>query len=186
MSKRNELIELAKKNTVVFIGPTAAGKDTIMCSISELTGVPILRSHTTRPMRPGELDGAEYYFTDNEAFESINMIESREYKTEGTDITWQYGLSEQEGANHGLLILDWQGFLDFKDWRIKNGYDIPTSVFVSVDKEESRRRQIKRGDYYQPEFERRWESDMTWAKHAATGSDFVWDREWLKNSDLTS
>lgn len=175
MNKKNELIKMAKENTVVFIGPTAAGKDTIMCSISELTGVPILRSHTTRPMRPGELDGAEYYFVDNWTFDQINMIESREYKTEGTDLVWKYGLSEQEGTTHGLLILDWQGFLDFKNWRVNKGFEVPLAVFVAIEKEDSRRRQVKRGDYYEPEFERRWASDMTWAKDAADGSDFIWE-----------
>ena len=186
MNKREQLVELAKNNTIVFIGATAAGKDTVMRSICELTGSPILLSHTTRPMRPGELDGVEYYFTNDQEFEAIKMVEERVYSTKGSDYKWKYGLSEKVAATQGLLILDWEGFKDFKEWRISKGYEAPVSVFVTVDKEESRRRQKRRGDYYEPEFERRWESDMKWASDAAEGSDWVWDEEWLENTDSLS
>ena len=186
MGKREELVNIAKENTVVFIGATAAGKDTVMRSISQLTGSPILLSHTTRPQRKGEVDGVEYYFTSEEEFEEINMVEERVYDTEGSDYQWKYGLSEAVASRKGLLILDWQGFRDFKEWRIANGLPEPISVFVKVDKEESRRRQKLRGDYYEPEFERRWEDDLGWVEEAEEQSDWCWDGEWLENTDSLS
>ena len=178
MNKKEKLIELAKNNTVVFIGATAAGKDTVMRSLSQLTGSPILLSHTTRPKREGEIDGVEYYFTSNEEFEAINMVEERVYSTEGSDYQWKYGLSESVASRQGLLILDWEGFKDFKKWRKDKGLAAPISVFVKVDKEESRRRQKLRGDYYEPEFERRWDSDQEWVSEAERKSDWCWDGGW--------
>lgn len=171
----DQLVAAAMRHTLVFIGATAAGKDTIMRCVAVMTNLPILVSHTTRPMRVGETDGVEYHFVDNETFDGIRMIEKRTYMTAGTDVPWQYGLSEAEGKEHGLLVLDWNGFLEFREWREKMGYDVPEAVFVDVDKSTSRERQKKRGDFHEAEFERRWESDLEWVNEVREKSRWVWD-----------
>ncbi len=57
---------------VVFSGPSGSGKDTVL---TELKKRPInikqSISMTTRPMRDGEVDGVDYYFTDVENFEKL-------------------------------------------------------------------------------------------------------------------
>lgn len=62
------------KKLVLLIGPSGAGKTTLM----EKTFDPaqILRSSTSRPMRPGEIDGQDYLFVSSETFQS--MIENDE------------------------------------------------------------------------------------------------------------
>lgn len=59
----------------VLAGPTAVGKGTVVAALKERH--PDLRvsvSATTRPPRPGEIDGAHYHFVSDEEFDS--MVES--------------------------------------------------------------------------------------------------------------
>lgn len=162
----SQLAELARTNTLVFIGATAAGKDTVMNRVAAISGAKKLLSLTTRPKRPGEIDGEQYYFVNDREFGSIKMVESRTYKTAGADKVWKYGLPTPIGAKQGVLILDWQGYCDFKSWRLENGFEAPVSVFVDIDEQTAEKRQQSRGDYNPDEFKRRWESDLEWVELA--------------------
>ena len=69
-----------------LLGKSATGKDTLYKEI--LKRRPKLRTvtmYTTRPIREGETDGVEYFFTDREELErqlaSGKVIESRTYQT---------------------------------------------------------------------------------------------------------
>ena len=69
-----------------LLGKSATGKDTLYKEI--LKRRPKLRTvtmYTTRPIREGETDGVEYFFTDREELErqlaSEKVIESRTYQT---------------------------------------------------------------------------------------------------------
>ena len=69
-----------------IMGKSASGKDTIYKELMEK--MPKFHSivpYTTRPMREGEKDGVEYFFTDREELErqlaSGKVIESRTYQT---------------------------------------------------------------------------------------------------------
>ena len=69
-----------------LLGKSATGKDTLYKEI--LKWRPKLRTvtmYTTRPIREGETDGVEYFFTDREELErqlaSEKVIESRTYQT---------------------------------------------------------------------------------------------------------
>ena len=69
-----------------IMGKSASGKDTIYKELIEK--MPKFHSivpYTTRPMREGEKDGVEYFFTDREELErqlaSGKVIESRTYQT---------------------------------------------------------------------------------------------------------
>lgn len=65
-----------------LMGKSSSGKDTIF---KELEGLRTLVPYTTRPIRAGEQDGVEYYFTDEEGFQKLSasgkVIEQREYHT---------------------------------------------------------------------------------------------------------
>jgi guanylate kinase len=57
---------------VVLAGPTAVGKGTVAEHIrAEYPQVWISVSATTRPPRPGEIDGLHYHFVDDETFERM-------------------------------------------------------------------------------------------------------------------
>ena len=65
----------------VVSAPSGAGKTTLVQQImKQLDGVAFSVSHTTRPPRPGEVDGRDYHFVDSETFkEMINQQRFLEY-----------------------------------------------------------------------------------------------------------
>jgi guanylate kinase len=70
-------------------------------------------SHTTRPPRPGEVDGRHYYFVPPPQFE--RMLEAGEF-LEHAEIyghrygTWRTGVEQElEAGRDVLLEIDWQG-----------------------------------------------------------------------------
>lgn len=77
------------KTIYLLIGPSGSGKTTLAQYLKEL-GIPELVSHTTRLMRPGEIQGKTYYFVKFEDFEQIEMIEQTVYNHN------LYGTSKQE------------------------------------------------------------------------------------------
>ncbi len=59
---------------LVFIisGPSGAGKSTLIHRVmKENPDLAFSVSHTTRPPRPGEVDGKDYYFVTHEAFQKL-------------------------------------------------------------------------------------------------------------------
>lgn len=64
--------ERAQGRLIVLSGPSGVGKDTVLRTLFELD--PHLRysvSYTTRPPRPGEVDGVSYSFVDVPGFEAM-------------------------------------------------------------------------------------------------------------------
>jgi len=56
----------------IVAAPSGAGKSTLVNALlAHEPGVELSISHTTRPPRPGESDGAHYHFTTPEAFEEL-------------------------------------------------------------------------------------------------------------------
>jgi guanylate kinase len=103
----------------VLSSPSGAGKSTIarMLMASD-EGVAMSISATTRPIRPGEVDGSDYHFVDGAAFDA--MI------AEGAFLEWahvfghRYGTLKSEvmrvieGGRDVLLDIDWQGTQQLK------------------------------------------------------------------------
>ncbi|WP_307859202.1 guanylate kinase [Desertivibrio insolitus] len=75
---RRENAVPAETRLVVLAGPTAVGKGTVSTYIREhYPNVLLSVSATTRPPRPGEIDGVHYYFVADEEFD--RMIEHHEF-----------------------------------------------------------------------------------------------------------
>ncbi len=80
MNKRGQL--------VVVSAPSGCGKDTIVAEVlDKMNGNGFLSvSMTTRPMRPGEAEGINYYYVTHEEFQNnINNGEMLEYATYGNN-----------------------------------------------------------------------------------------------------
>lgn len=63
---------MRKGRLIVISGPSGVGKGTVVKALMERE--PEIRlsvSATTRDMRPGEIDGVQYYFVSHEAFEQM-------------------------------------------------------------------------------------------------------------------
>jgi len=98
----------------VISGPSGAGKSSLCAAL--LKACPNLRlsiSCTTRPPRPGEVDGREYHFLSREAFERQRdagaflewaLVHGNLYGTRQSDVEAML----EEGSDV-LLEIDWQG-----------------------------------------------------------------------------
>ncbi len=61
-----------RSRLLVLAGPTAVGKGTVSAAVKRNHPEILLStSATTRPPRPGEVDGEHYYFVDDAAFDSL-------------------------------------------------------------------------------------------------------------------
>jgi guanylate kinase len=98
----------------VLSSPSGAGKTTIAHRLLENDfEIAMSISVTTRPMRPGEIDGLDYRFTDRSSFEA--MIEAGEFLEWAEVFGHHYGTPKAQiktGLKEGqdfLFDIDWQG-----------------------------------------------------------------------------
>lgn len=120
---RRELVELTQKiqprrkvgRLVVIAGPTAVGKHTVISALLERRpDIEMSVSATTRPPRPGEVDGVDYYFVPPARFDAlIDQSELMEWAV--VHGTHRYGtprtpvLRQQRAGKTVLLEIDIQG-----------------------------------------------------------------------------
>jgi guanylate kinase len=90
---------------LVVTGPSGVGKGTLIRRLLErVPGLRLSVSATTRPPRPGEQDGRDYYFLKPEEFEK--RLLRREFLEHAVYAGNQYGtpLSEIDRAQDGLVL----------------------------------------------------------------------------------
>ena len=131
---------------VILSSPSGAGKTTISKKIQQkYQNFKISVSHTTRKPRPNEVEGIDYFFTNEEKFkEKISKEEFYEYaKIFGN----YYGTSKKavldliKNNNDVLFDIDWQGtqqLSKFKELNLLKIFILPPS------KEELKKRLIQR------------------------------------------
>ncbi len=98
----------------VVSAPSGAGKTSLVRrTVKELSQLSVSVSHTTRGIRPGEVDGEDYHFVDREAFEQ--MIEAGQF-LEYADVFGNYYGTSIDVVKAMLAIgidvileIDWQG-----------------------------------------------------------------------------
>ena len=79
-----------KGKLIVISGPSGAGKSTVVFkAIEGREDVCFSTSVTTRSPRPGEVDGREYFFIDEERFRS--MVEKDELLEHASYVAHSYG-----------------------------------------------------------------------------------------------
>ncbi|HCL41554.1 MAG TPA: guanylate kinase, partial [Pseudomonas sp.] len=62
----------------IVSAPSGAGKTSLVKALIELTpNLQVSVSHTTRAMRPGEVDGVNYHFTDRDSF--LRQVEAGDF-----------------------------------------------------------------------------------------------------------
>lgn len=132
---------------IVFSGPSGVGKGTVRKEIFESSDnkFEYSVSMTTRPQRPGEVDGVDYFFRTREEFEDLirqgQMLEYAEYVGNyyGTPLTYV-----NETLDRGVdvfLEIEVQGALQVKQ-------KVPDGVFIFLtppDLEELQERLVGRG-----------------------------------------
>lgn len=98
----------------VLSSPSGAGKSTIAGKLlAAEPGLGVSVSYTTRPMRPGEVDGREYHFIDLETFRT--MVEEHKFLEWAHVFGHRYGTPKEDvfhnlGDGTDILFdIDWQG-----------------------------------------------------------------------------
>jgi guanylate kinase len=115
----------------VLSSPSGAGKTTLSrMLVAETPALQMSVSATTRPMRPGEVDGKDYFFVDQDRFAA--MVESGELLEWATVFDNRYGtpripVEKSLAAGHDILFdIDWQGT---QQLRSRSPNDV-VSVFI--------------------------------------------------------
>lgn len=96
---------------IILVGPGASGKDH-MRKLLESRGFRYAVSYTTRPPRPGEVEGKDYYFITQE--ECQRMKDNLEFY-EAIDFNgWTYGTSNRQFYNDDVFIMTPSGLSHLK------------------------------------------------------------------------
>ncbi|SDL51397.1 guanylate kinase [Modicisalibacter muralis] len=98
----------------IVSAPSGAGKTSLVRALLErLDAIQVSVSHTTRPMRPGEVDGINYHFVDVATFE--RMIARGDFFEHAQVFDNHYGTSRPAvqallaAGQDVILEIDWQG-----------------------------------------------------------------------------
>ena len=133
------------RTVFVVTGPSGAGKGTLIKGLLErVEGLEVAISATTRPQRPGEVDGREYWFLSDEEFtrrveageflEHVPYVSGRRYGTLRSEI--------ERIAEEGkvcVLELELEGAL-----RVQGELAGSVTIFVGADVPELERRLLER------------------------------------------
>ena len=120
------------KKGILFIvtAPSGAGKTTLVNELlKQITNLAVSVSFTTRPIRPGEIDGKNYHFIDEVEF--LDMHSREDFLETAVVYGHKYGTSkssvssEFKRGNDVILEIDWQGAE-----QVKNLFPKACSIFI--------------------------------------------------------
>ena len=122
--------EQAKGTLFIVSAPSGAGKTSLVKAlIASLDNVVVSVSHTTRPSRPGEVDGVNYHFVDEETFLKLR---SEDGFFEWAEVfgnlygTAKAGIDDQLARGIDVILeIDWQGARQIREQR-----DDAVSLFI--------------------------------------------------------
>ena len=138
---------------IILVGPGASGKDHLKKRFL-LKGFKQSISFTTRPPRPGEMNGIDYHFVSEEEFKKmINANEFREWNIFG-DKKWYYGTTNKEFSASNIFVMTPSGIGALSPQERKECF----VIFIDVSEEVRRKRLQERKDSDDPE--RRIKTDV--------------------------
>lgn len=137
------MVEISRRGMMLVLSsPSGAGKTSISRRLlAEDDGIVMSVSATTRPPRPGEVDGKDYYFYDPDTFAA--MIKNGEFLEHATVFDNSYGTPKKpvwDALDRGqdvLFDVDWQGTRKLRE----SAREHLVSVFIlppSIDELERR------------------------------------------------
>ena len=106
---------MKNKKLICICGKAATGKDVLINMVSKELGIPILVSHTSRPMRTNEIQDESYHFISPEEFNQLlnndKMLEHTTYNIKSENRIYHYGLCKDEVDKYpfALVILNPHG-----------------------------------------------------------------------------
>lgn len=168
---------MKKGKLIVISGASGVGKGTVLGIMMEKRkDLSFSVSATTRPPRPGEIDGVHYYFVSREKFE--DMIAAGEFLEYDAHAANYYGTPRaqaEEKQSHGPVLLDIEpkGAKQVKE-------KAPDAVLIFImppSVQELERRLRGRGDTSEEQIQMRmeratWEMEQrVWYDHVVVNDD---------------
>ncbi|AYP68310.1 guanylate kinase [Bacillus phage vB_BcoS-136] len=133
------------KKIFLITAPSGTGKTTVAQKLQKLGLWNECISHTSRPMRDGEIDGVTYYFKDKS--EMHDMIENEEFAEYVTYDGHKYGITHKEiervmtKGKHVFIIVEHDGYR-----QVKALYPDAVGIFLYMSKEDCLANMLLRGD----------------------------------------
>lgn len=127
---------MKNKKLICICGKAASGKDILINMISKELGIPILISHTSRPMRTNEIQGETYHFISSEEFNQLindgKMLEHTTYTISSENRIYHYGLCKEEVDKYpyALVILNPHGINQILKTEYKNNIE---TILIDCD-----------------------------------------------------
>lgn len=133
------------RNIILFIGKSSSGKDYLVSKCVEQFGWRKAVSFTSRPKRPNEIDGFDYFFRGyDEIQQMIDDGETYEHTKYVTNMgTWLYafGVDSFSDTEINTCIVNPQGMLELTQTELRDRLAI---VYVLADDETRFNRYTKR------------------------------------------
>jgi guanylate kinase len=108
------MTQTVRGNLYTVSAPSGAGKTSLVKALLEsVDDIRVAVSHTTRAMRPGEVDGVDYHFVDQDTF--MAMVGNGDFLEHAQVFDNYYGTSASsttellESGQDVILEIDWQG-----------------------------------------------------------------------------
>jgi guanylate kinase len=142
----------SNKSRIILCGKAASGKDHLRKTL-EGRGFKYGVSYTTRPPRKGEIDGKDYFFLEENEFQTL--IEQGFFYEHVTFNGWYYGTSkEQWFVNDDVFIMTPTGISKLHAADRKSSF----IIYIDIPTEIRRERLTERNDNADS-IERRLEAD---------------------------
>lgn len=122
---------------LIIAAPSGGGKTSLVRSVIEkLDKIELSISYTTRPKRPGEQNGVDYFFVTEAEF--LAMINSKSFIEHAVVFNHHYGtafhqvMSRMQAGIDIILEIDWQGARQIKEIfkTAKSIFIVPPSLRV--------------------------------------------------------
>tara|TARA_B100000886_G_scaffold126373_1_gene85184 strand:- start:5934 stop:6533 length:600 start_codon:yes stop_codon:yes gene_type:complete len=156
-----------KKNIMVILSsPSGVGKTTLTKKIQQkYQSFKISVSHTTRKPRSNEIDGIDYHFKSDKEFKKL--ISDEKFYEHAKIFENYYGtlkktVDEDIITNDIIFDIDWQGTKQLS--KFKN-LELIKIYLITEDKEELKKRLIKRNQNSDDEIKKRFKSFDEDIKH---------------------
>ena len=140
-----------KHKRIILVGKAASGKDYIRKTF-EAQGFKYAVSYTTRPPRPDEIAGQDYFFIKQP--DAQDMIDKCEFYEWVVFNGWIYGTTKKQFYNDDIFIMTPSGLNQLSEDDRKTS----TVIYLDIDEEVRKQRLLERkmpGD----SVERRLEAD---------------------------
>lgn len=122
---------------IILVGPGASGKDFMRKRLEE-RGMTYAVSYTTRPPRPGEIDGKDYFFLSQE---QCQLMKDEDEFYEVIDFNgWTYGTTLKQFYRDDVFIMTPSGLSHLSEEDRSKSF----VIFFDIDEEVRRQRLSER------------------------------------------